>query len=109
MKTYLIDNVEMQLKDLSLDEADEVNSLLNIKNKTEIELTNDDSKRFLQLVLEPTKRTDKVIDFGKCKETTAVEVLQDFLLRKIERGEELKSSFTTSISGIMKRFEKQKP
>lgn len=108
MKKYTIDGIDFFLKDITLDEAEEVNAILKL-NSNGIEITNEESKKFLEIVLEPVVGNNKIIDFGKCKEQTAVEVLQDFLLRKIERGEELKSSFTTSISGMLKRLKKQKP
>ena len=67
------------------------------------------------LVLEPVGKNNKVrepfceIDFGKCKETVAVEVLRDFLLKKIESGLGLKKSFSTSMGGILKQSKKLKP
>ena len=93
-KTYEIDGKGFRLKDLTLDEADEVNKIISLEGK-ELAVSNDDSKRFLQLVLEPLNGDTGAVDFGKCTERTALEVLKDFFSVKIESGRSLKEFFKT--------------
>lgn len=97
MKTYTIDGKEFTLKDLTLDEADEVNKLINTVNGG-AEISNKNSKRFLQIVLAPVEPDTKGIDFGKCTETVALEVMKDFFSAKIASGESLKNFFKTLIA-----------
>lgn len=96
MKTYTIAGKEFTLKDLTLDEADEVNKLITTVNGG-AEISNKNSKRFLQIVLAPVEDGTSV-DFGKCTETVALEVMKDFFSAKIASGESLKNFFTSLIA-----------
>lgn len=101
-KTFNIDGTEMRLKDLTLDEADRVNQLLSATEDGVI-VSNEDSKEFLKIILEPVKVTNKKINFGACTESTAVEVLKSFLEKRIESGQDLRKYFSTLIKKQKKR------
>lgn len=100
-KTYEIDGVEVRLKDLTLDEADEVSSLLTVTREG-MTVSNENSKRFLSIVLEGVNGNNVNINFGKCTETTALEVLKDFFTRRIESGNGLRNFFSTLTKGLGK-------
>lgn len=102
MKTYKIDDTEMKLKDLSLDELERVNRLITYTDDA-VDIINDNAKKFLSIVLEPVKDTDKEIDFGKCKESTAIEVLVDFFSSRIKKGADMKDYFMTLTQRLMKQ------
>ncbi|GMU99377.1 MAG: hypothetical protein AMXMBFR51_21120 [Ignavibacteriota bacterium] len=102
MKTYKIDETDFKLKDLTLDEVEEVNKLITYSENS-IDISNKNSKKFLSLVLEPVTETDKEIDFGKCKESTAIEVLRDFFTSRIKNGADLKDYFMTLTQKLMKQ------
>lgn len=102
MKTYLIDETEFKLKDLTLDELEVVTKLLNYSENS-IDISNKNSKKFLEIVLEPVTETDKNINYGKCKESTAIEVLRDFFSSRIKNGADLKDYFMTLTQKLMKQ------
>lgn len=109
MKTYIIDGVDLVLKDLTLDEAEQVNSLLSFSNN-EAEVSGQNSKKFLSIVLEPAdKSAEKEINFGKCTEATALEVLKDFFTKRIESGKNLNEYFTTLTEKLRKQPGSMKP
>ena len=88
----------MTLKDLTLNEADEVNSLLSFSDAGAA-VSNENSIKFLSITLRPSIQGKKIkdIDFGNCTETTALEVLKDFFTKRIESGQDLKNYFVTFI------------
>lgn len=85
---YEIAGRKFVLRDLTLDEADEVNKLLGLssttKSQVELALTRDQSNRLLSLIIEPADG-QKVEEsfYGKCKESVSVEILKDFFLKRI--------------------------
>lgn len=95
-KVYLIDGIEFKLKELTLNELDEVNNILQLgKNDNTIEsnLTSEDSKKFLSIVIEQVNKKDKNVDIGKCSEIVALEILKDFFLERLKRGTDMKNYF----------------
>lgn len=76
-KIYLDkDGNKYKLADLTLDEEEEVNKLILSTGNT-MEISNENSKKFLSLVLEPVYGEAKAI--GRVPSRIAVEVLKDFL------------------------------
>lgn len=90
----MIDGVVFKLKDLTLDEVDEINKLISVTAAGEVTVGNESSKKFLSIVLQKVNKDDKEVDFGKCSEKTAIEVLKDFFIGRIESASELKTFFT---------------
>lgn len=87
--SYLINKKAFGLKDLTLDESDDVNKLLN-SSENGAELDNKSTKEFLKIVLEPTPKDE---DLSKCSETTALEVLKDFFSSRLKRTKNLTDYF----------------
>jgi hypothetical protein len=112
-KTYTINKINFKLKsDLTLDEAEEVQELFkNLFIQEEQtgglvtgSFSNSEIKRFLSIVLEPASNKDKTevkqyeeFDFGKVKESTAVEVIKDFFLYRIKKYQDFTNSYAESI------------
>jgi hypothetical protein len=118
IKSYLINGVNFKLKtDLTLDEAEEVQELfknLFIQDGQTGEqsgqvtgtFTNTEIKKFLSIALEPdgsyNKTRDKFteeFDFGKAKETVAIEIIKDFFLHRIKKYQD----FTLSCGELIKQ------
>jgi len=121
-KHYSIKNKNFTLKsDLTLDEAEEVQQLfqnLFIQEEQAADITsgqtglitgsfsNSEIKRFLSIALEPEcipgKSREDIndeFDFGKIKESTAVEVIKDFFLLRIKKFQD----FTLNYAGSMRQ------
>jgi hypothetical protein len=112
-KTYTINKISFKLKsDITLDEAEEVQELFKNLFIQEEQLdglvtgsfSNSEIKRFLSIALEATPTSDKTeaklyegFDFGKVKESTAVEVIKDFFLCRIKNYQDFTSSYVKSI------------
>ncbi len=86
---YWINGQQFNIKDLTLDEADEVNNLVG-KQGANVELDNKGTKQFLSIVLDPTPNEN---DLKKCTESVALEVLQAFFTMRIKRSKNLTSYF----------------
>lgn len=85
---YEIAGRKFVLRDLTLDEADEVNKLLGLssttKQQVELALTREQSNRLLWLIIEPADgQPVEESYYGKCKESVSVEILKDFFLKRI--------------------------
>lgn len=92
-KVYMINGVEYTLKDLTLDEADEVNKIIVLCGGT-VALNNKQTKRFLEIVLRPiSPDAGAPSDFGKCTENIALEVCKDFFSAKLASAQSLKRYF----------------
>jgi len=100
-KEYLIGGVVCRLKKLSLDETDEVNALLQNASSAgeQVDLNNEQTKIFLSIVLEPKNSREK-INPGKAFEDTAIEILRDFFLMRINKALDIKKSFTTLVKKV---------
>ena len=119
-KHYSINNTNFTLKpDLTLDEAEEVQQLfqnLFIQEEQASGATagqtglitgsfsNTEIKRFLTIALEPESLPGKPrevindeIDFGKIKESTAVEIIKDFFLLRIKKFQDFTMNYSGSI------------
>ena len=118
-KSYLINKINFSLKsDLTLDEAEEVQELFqNLFIKSEQingqsgspaglvtgSFSNAEIKRFLSIVLEPATMPGAIeekpnIDFGRVKESVAVEVIKDFFLNRIKKYQDFFYTYSDSIS-----------
>lgn len=85
---YKIGDKDFILRDLSLDQADEVNRLLlpmkGEGNHLEVKFTLKENNRLLSLILEPSDLQEVPEEFfGKCKESVSVEILKDFFLKRL--------------------------
>jgi hypothetical protein len=115
-KTYCIDNLNFRLKaDLTLDEAGDVEELFKnlfvqceqVEGQNGLvtgSFSNSEIKKFLSIALEPVSSSDKQegsfydgFDFGKAKESVAVEVIKDFFLYRIRRYQDFTLSYVESI------------
>lgn len=98
IKTYEIDGVEVRLKDLTFNETERINQILDFDGKT----AQVSDLEFFKIVLEPVMKGKVVKDFGNIKESVQLEVLRDFLLSRIERQSEFKKSFMNSVKSRLK-------
>lgn len=92
---YKINKKTFGLKDLTLDESDEVNLILNGST----ELDNKSTKTFLKIVLEPTPNDE---DLTKCTESVALEVLKDFFSLRLKRGKNMTDYFKSLLKDTKK-------
>lgn len=99
-KRYFIKDVELKFKNLTLRESDELQDVLKISGEN-LELSNKNMIRFLELVLEPVEK-NKQVDFSDMDEFAALEVLQDFLLNRIEKMSDIRKSFMTLVERVGK-------
>ncbi|MDR3625271.1 MAG: hypothetical protein P4L45_00475 [Ignavibacteriaceae bacterium] len=116
IKYYLISDIKFRLKtDLTLDEAEEVQELfknLFLQGGQADEqsglvtgtFTNAEIKKFLSIALEPTdvsnnagKKFIEEFDFGRAKETVAIEIIRDFFLHRIKKYQDFTLSCADSI------------
>ncbi len=95
---YKFNKKTFMLKDLTLDESDEVNNILKGSNAG-VELDNKATKAFLRIVLEPTPNDD---DLSKCTETIALEVLKDFFSLRLKRGKNMTDYFKSLLKDTKK-------
>lgn len=98
-KRYFIKDIELKFKNLTLRESDELQDVLKISGEN-LELSNKNMIRFLELVLEPVEK--KQVDFSDMDEFAALEVLQDFLLNRIEKMSDIRKSFMTLVERVGK-------
>ena len=115
-KSYSIKNINFKLKtDLTLDEAEEVQELFKNLFIREDQFdggtwlvsgnfSNSEIKKFLSIALEPVELTGKTesrtideFDFGKAKESEAIEVIKDFFLHRIKKYQDFPLSYAESI------------
>lgn len=99
-KRYFIKDIELKFKNLTLRESDELQDVLKISGEN-LELSNKNMIRFLELVLEPVEK-NKQVDFSDMDEFAALEVLQDFLLNRIEKMSDIRKSFMTLVERVGK-------
>jgi hypothetical protein len=123
-KSYTINNKNFKLKtDLTLDEAEEVQELFKnlfisdeqasgqeyradgMSGVVSGSFSNTEIKRFLSLTLEPQypntgpgSKGFGEFDYGKVKESVAIEVIKDFFLHRIKKYQD----FTQSCAESMK-------
>ncbi len=95
---YKVNKKTFALKDLTLDESDEVNKILNSSN-TGVELDNKSTKSFLQIVLDPTPSEQ---DLAHCTESVALEVLKDFFSLRLKRGKNMTDYFKNLLKDTKK-------
>lgn len=102
MSVYKIENKEFVLKDLSLDELDQANKLLQrmeaADNSIEVQFTNEELKQLLAIILEP-KVPGTVVNMGAVKETVVLEIIKDFFLKRISS----KMAFQKSMQTLLKK------
>lgn len=90
-KTYNIGGVECRFRDLTLDEAEEVDRIL--KKSTSTGLSNEETKGFFELLLVPVN--EQAVNYGAIRESQAEEIVQDFFLMRINKKSDIKKSFST--------------
>ena len=88
LKAYEIEGAKYFLKeDLTLEESEQVQKLMNTLytagNNPNENYPSGEIRKFLALVLEQTESSIAETDFGKVKESIALEVIKDFFLRRM--------------------------
>jgi hypothetical protein len=110
LSNYIIDKQFCRLKEeLTLDEAEQAQLLLDKitpadKKTLTGKFSNEDIKKLLSIICEPLN--DGVqINYGNCKETTSVEVVRDFFLKRIKSTITMQASLVNSTQDQLKQMQ----
>jgi hypothetical protein len=106
---YKVENIELRLKELTLNEAEQVELILSkIQDKAtgNINANSQQLKDLFKLVLERVDGGDmKEVHFGNMLEKESVAVIQDFFSQRIRNLFDMQNSFKNLIKDIQKQPE----